>query len=429
MKDKNEDSAAGSTGRRAEESTTTGSRPAQPGSEKNVKDGAGDKAFGGDGKSEGSGDSRRTGSGPAQEIERRPGYRPFLEPDGPLKPHHFMARAELLRKPPRVLITAEAYKRMYVYIQMAPREVGWLGTVTRLASGDFLIDQVFLLEQEVTSVETELSTDGQNKLVMELIEKGDEGLELVNRLRFWGHSHVRMGTAPSGTDERTMERFASEGMPWALRGIFNKSGRAEFTVYLYEEKLRICDAPWALFDPVKGVVVSPVRPAEPPASAQKAPEGESGGLFSVLFGSDWEPYAPPKMVLRDELKPSDELRRELRAEFEAKVKEKRAPWFCRDDDEEEEEEDSSSEDRPLLDRKAAHTDNKLQADAPKRKRASDLPPPKTAPGQLPSADADRNTPPGAEAPRPTTGPSAPPDGRGTPFTNSPAPSKPWWRFW
>lgn len=285
------------------------------------------------------------------------------EPDQPLNPHSFSPRVQFLSgtRTPRVLISPIAYKRMQLYIELARKEVGWLGTITRLPDGDFLIDETFLLEQEVTPTETELSVEGQNALVNELLVKGDEGLEQVNQLRFWGHSHVRMGTSPSNTDERTMERWQTEGLPWAVRGIFNKLGRAEFTIYLYEQGYRICDAPWAVFDPATkrtlldqrrgyfgggyggggyhgGGYSGGYRPAQEDRSRGGAfGSGTTSGGTSSGYGG-WfggsPSYGPRPFEVPAELKADAALRNEISAEFAAKVSERLLFGFLRGDDEE-----------------------------------------------------------------------------------------------
>lgn len=221
-------------------------------------------------------------SGPLTDMGY-PVWRP--ETDEPFKVHMFSPKVEMLKRTPKVLITPEAFKRMSLYVELGSKEVGWLGTAERTAGGDFLITNTFLLDQEVTPTETELSVDGINALAMQLVEQGDAGMKALNELKFWGHSHVRMGTSPSGTDERTMERFGREGHPWYIRGIFNKRGRAEFTIYLFEEGLRINDAPWAVFDPVSGqtlttrnrVVEMRARPTPKPpvAAAPEAPAADA----------------------------------------------------------------------------------------------------------------------------------------------------------
>lgn len=302
-----------------------------------------------------------SGDKPGKEDDR-PSYI-FREPDAPFRPHYFHARAELLGQSPKVLISPEAYKHMLVYVETARKEVGWLGTVTRLDNGDFFIEETFLLEQEVTATETELSSEGQGKLVEELLGKnGDRGLDQVNRLRFWGHSHVRMGTSPSGTDESTMRRFEGEGLPWYVRGIFNKLGRIEFTLYFYDLGFRICDAPWAVYEPGKGIILDSRRggrfmprwrggsyntSGERPSwqrttvdgkpwedaygSSKGAPNGTAGsGVNAPPPGSDGKdaaeskPEEPvnPYAGLPEVLVPSADLRAAIEIEFKAKVTER-----------------------------------------------------------------------------------------------------------
>ncbi|HEY9868415.1 MAG TPA: hypothetical protein V6D08_04565 [Candidatus Obscuribacterales bacterium] len=267
---------------------------------------------------------------PGEEKKEQPFFRIERDPDGPLRPHRAFPRAEMLIESPRVLITPEAYKRMCLYIEIAPKEVGWLGTVSRRPNGDFLIEEVFLVEQEVTSVETELTVEGREKLVLELLEKGDPGLEQANKLRFWGHSHVRMSTGPSGTDERTMEQFGTEGMPFYIRGIFTKLGRGEFTIYLYDKGYRILDAPWAVWDPAEGIILEPRR--FPTYSFGTWGQGSTGGS---IFGQRQEATVVSKdKPLPDKLVPDEQLRAEVTAEYEAKVSERRPffRWFRKDRD-------------------------------------------------------------------------------------------------
>ncbi len=278
--------------------------------------------------------------GPKKEGDDKkpPVYRYEPDPDAPLRPHRSSPRAELLIKSPRVLITPDAYKRMCLYIEIAPKEVGWLGTVKRLGNGDFLIEEVFLVEQEVTGVETELSVEGREKLVLELLEGGDAGLDKSNTLHFWGHSHVRMSTGPSGTDENTMVQFGTEGHPYYIRGIFTKLGRGEFTLYLYDKGYRVLDAPWAVWDPTTREVI--LEPKAFPSyswggnrSWERQDQGDGGSIFGfrreepIVVSKD-KPL-PPQLVA------DETLRAAVTTEYNAKVSERRVffKWFRKDDDE------------------------------------------------------------------------------------------------
>lgn len=187
-----------------------------------------------------------------------PVHQPPMRNDGPFKPHGFHPRTLLINDEavPTVYITPLAYRKMLVYVEIARKEVGWLGTVRRLPDGDFLIEDTYLLHQEVTGAETELSVEGQDRLSLELIEEGDAGIDKIDRMRFWGHSHVYMGTSPSYTDDKTMLRFRANGLDWYVRGIFNKYGRAEFSVYLYDLSYAFIDAPWGVMEPETGEILS-----------------------------------------------------------------------------------------------------------------------------------------------------------------------------
>ncbi|MCC6978366.1 MAG: hypothetical protein IT343_08595 [Candidatus Melainabacteria bacterium] len=305
-----------------------------------------------------------------EKEERKPFV--YREPEGPFKPHYPSTRSEMLYDPPTptVYLTPDAYKRMCLYVELAPKEVGWLGTISKRPDGNFLIEEVFLVEQEVTPVETELSVQGSEKLVLELLEGGDPGLEKANKLHFWGHSHVRMGTSPSGTDESTMMRFSREGHEYYVRGIFNKLGRACFDVYYYKEGYRLLDVPWAVLDPATGKTLlergsgygarkwwqgGPSNSSDRPYGHSSYPswrerqeqeakqKDEQSGLADFLKKDDATPAPAPKKV--DPLAISAELRAEVTAEYHAKVKE-RAPaifrWFGKKDDKNEKDGDDQN---------------------------------------------------------------------------------------
>lgn len=149
-----------------------------------------------------------------------------------------------------VYVMREAYSRMWHYVDIADKEVGWLGTVEKTPSGDFLITEVFLIKQEVSPVNTDLSEEGIAELAQELFDTRTDGFELVNAIRFWGHSHVRMDTSPSGQDNLQMKQFRENGCDWFVRGILNKLGRMEFTVFLFDAGVHITDVPWAIYEPI-----------------------------------------------------------------------------------------------------------------------------------------------------------------------------------
>lgn len=163
-------------------------------------------------------------------------------------PHSFGTKIELDSNVPRVLISRLAYNKMWHYVDVADKEVGWLGTVVENGN-DFLIQDVFLLKQEVGQTETEITLDGLAEFGQEILSKPN-GTEIYNGIRFWGHSHVNMGTDPSSQDEEQMEVFRESEHPFFIRGILNKNGRMEFTIFLYAAGIKIVDAEWTISEPV-----------------------------------------------------------------------------------------------------------------------------------------------------------------------------------
>ncbi|HBK34999.1 TPA: hypothetical protein DDZ01_03325 [Candidatus Uhrbacteria bacterium] len=167
-------------------------------------------------------------------------------------PHDFEQKAEMLRRPPLPLIriSPEALRDMYIFVDQGKEEIGWLGTVTR-EGNVFLIEEVFLPEQKVHMARALITVDGLSKLTMDLLEnRPEDGVEVINNLRFWGHSHVNGMTTPSGQDDRQMDQFKGNGCEWFIRGIFNKHGRMQFSIFFYDEGYVVHDVRWEIAQPV-----------------------------------------------------------------------------------------------------------------------------------------------------------------------------------
>lgn len=163
-------------------------------------------------------------------------------------PHRFESKIEMIEGIPRILISKIAYNKMWHYVDLANEEVSWLGTVKRM-SKSFLIEDVFLLKQEVSSTQTVITEDGLSEFG-EGILKEPRGIDIYNNIRFWGHSHVNMDTGASGPDETQMDIFESSEHPFFIRGILNKRGKIEFTIYFYETGIKISDPEWSVYDPI-----------------------------------------------------------------------------------------------------------------------------------------------------------------------------------
>ncbi len=163
-------------------------------------------------------------------------------------PHQFRSEVVLTSGLPRVLLTRQAYNDMFILVDELSKEVGWIGSVEKLGR-DYLIKEVFLLDQESHTTTCEITADGLSEWASEVLSSREDGMEVVNGLRFWGHSHVNMGTSPSAQDDTQMSIFSESCDDFFIRGILNKAGRMEFTLYLYELGVEIQDCQWAIHEP------------------------------------------------------------------------------------------------------------------------------------------------------------------------------------
>ena len=131
---------------------------------------------------------------------------------------------------PKISININAKNKMKEYVRQSDLEIGWLGTSRRVGNV-FYIDDVFLFRQEVHATTTEITTEGLNEFAMELLYE-ENGVEIWNNMKLWGHSHVNMTTSPSGQDDKQIEVFAENAEDFFIRIIANKSG--DFRIDLYD---------------------------------------------------------------------------------------------------------------------------------------------------------------------------------------------------
>jgi hypothetical protein len=153
-----------------------------------------------------------------------------------------------------VTMTPLAYQKMMEFTKHCDLEISWLGTVKQ-EGWNLHIEDVYLFKQEVSSGATELDEHAMSKFAEDLLTDPPDGdidkaSDLINRIRMWGHSHVKMGTTPSGTDDKTMDEFAENvrntDMPFMIRLICNKLGSLRIDVYQYDIGVAKMNAKWSV---------------------------------------------------------------------------------------------------------------------------------------------------------------------------------------
>jgi hypothetical protein len=124
-------------------------------------------------------------------------------------------------------IEPTAMKKIQYYTEAATGEVSGLGTVIKDKDGDYIVEEVFLLEQESSSAETELKPEAISKLMEDMIKRNED----PGKLKFWWHSHANMGVFWSGTDDECAETLSKE---FAFSLVVNKSGERKCRVDVYD---------------------------------------------------------------------------------------------------------------------------------------------------------------------------------------------------
>jgi hypothetical protein len=160
----------------------------------------------------------------------------------------------------RVLVDQMAKDKIDAIINLCNEEVGFLGCVER-DDEVFYITDVYLFEQEVSSTTCELDPVSQAKLVQEIMCKNDSdtAIKLVNSMRFWGHSHVRMGVTPSNQDDRQIEELVQDCDDFFIMGIFNKRGETYFEIHLVSEQIIISEVPMLVYSPERVLIEDQIK--------------------------------------------------------------------------------------------------------------------------------------------------------------------------
>lgn len=149
---------------------------------------------------------------------------------------------------PTIEISTIAIDKMRVFVDECADEIGWLGTATfDKEINQYNIHDVYLFKQQVHSTTTEIKPEGLTEFATELLDRED-GVEIWNNLKVWGHSHVRMGLTPSGQDNKQMDEFSTIGHNWFIRIIANKLGELCVDLFHYEMGVTLLNVPWNVED-------------------------------------------------------------------------------------------------------------------------------------------------------------------------------------
>lgn len=100
----------------------------------------------------------------------------------------------------RILISAHAFQRLKLYIDLCPSELAGLGTVGYL-EGDLFVTSISLVRQRASDADTELDSEAVADHLLHILHQGGD----LSAVRLWWHSHAEGQIFWSKTDEATIE--------------------------------------------------------------------------------------------------------------------------------------------------------------------------------------------------------------------------------
>ena len=166
-----------------------------------------------------------------------------------------------------IVFTPVADKKLTALVDLCSKEIGWHGTVVRdpEKANRFIIEDIFVFPQTVTATTV---TPDETDYALWLAGLDDD---TFNKLRFHGHSHVRMACTPSGVDTEYQDNILANLKDFYIFGIFNKNSSNWMLIYdienniLYEDKdiIYCCNTSeeedWAA-EQIKELVKEPPKP-------------------------------------------------------------------------------------------------------------------------------------------------------------------------
>lgn len=113
-----------------------------------------------------------------------------------------------------VNLTDKANSKIKYWVGKCDKEVSGFGiTIYDSTKKEFVVTDVFLIEQTVGAAHTDISPEGMAKLMYNTRNE-------IGSLNFWWHSHVNMDVFWSGQDMETIMKLGSNG--FIVASVFNK---------------------------------------------------------------------------------------------------------------------------------------------------------------------------------------------------------------
>lgn len=132
---------------------------------------------------------------------------------------------------PMILYTPLAEMKIHALVRESDIEISWHGLVEKINDMTYLITDIIMYPQTCSAAT--VTTDDE-KYTNWLHSQPDE---IFNKIRYQGHSHVKMGCMPSGTDQKYYTDMIKnlKKDDFYIFEIRNKSNEANIRLYQNKE--------------------------------------------------------------------------------------------------------------------------------------------------------------------------------------------------
>lgn len=138
---------------------------------------------------------------------------------------------------PTLIIPADVYTKMFMFVDLSNVEIGWHGLVKRDEENNiYTIYDILMFPQENTATHTTSEDEEYVEWMTDNILDPDFP---INDLRLHGHSHVNMNVFSSATDDAFQKSMISkvEDGDYYIFMILNK--KREICVFIYDFKQQV----------------------------------------------------------------------------------------------------------------------------------------------------------------------------------------------
>ena len=117
---------------------------------------------------------------------------------------------------PVIFMTEEVSEDIAAIVKLVNDEVGWYCCVRKIPNTEnYMLYNTLVPAQEVNGATCELTAKGQSDMMIKMMNDGQD--ELLNDMKFWGHSHVNMGVSPSGQDDTQIRELCNNSDDFFIR--------------------------------------------------------------------------------------------------------------------------------------------------------------------------------------------------------------------